>query len=614
MRFGLLFLLGLLSAPASALTSSDFLIRTVSTDGGSGFALPYRIDVPAACASRRCPVMLFLHGAGETGTNNTAQLGNRANGAFTLAEAAATLGDPVIMVAPQAPEWWTNDGPMAGTADLLDDVQREFGFDPGRVYVTGLSMGGGGTIGFVQRFDAVAAAAIPVCPAAVISSTIDRDRLWTVPFWFFHAANDGTVTPDNSRTSVSTLRAGGGDPLFTEYASGDHFIWTQTYAIARLAPWMLAQRWRMPMQATGPRVELSAPSALAHWYTNAATLSIAGAVTPADALPGVVDYSFAALNGTATGTTSFSAGPLAIPAGATSVLRVQATGTSYVASLGGNSTFSRSVRVTNPIVANRVPKIALWAEPVAQLGRPQRLRALVDDDDQPQAIPTLSYQVLESPSAPSIQVDAADPALASWTPTQPGLYRFQLSANDGSGAVTTQSSVLVLGAGAPHPVVTAVNVGGGAFTGADGTAFNADAGFTGGTAETLTGVTTIYATQDDVLYQTTRHGNSFSYAVAVPNGRYLITLHFAEWRWFTAVARGIDVQLEGIAALTGFDLYRWAGLRQALRVGFVTTVNDGVLNIALQKSAGASGEAVLSGFEILALGATDLIMRDGFQL
>lgn len=613
MRKFLMLLLLSAATPAAALTAADFASRVTTPDGGNGLALPYRIHVPAACASRRCPLLLFLHGAGETGSNNTAQLNNRANGAFRLAEDAQALGQPVIMVAPQTPEWWSNESPTGGLADLLDDVQREFGFDPARLYVTGLSMGGGGTIGFLQRYDAVAAAAVPVCPAGVISSAIDRDRLWDTPTWFFHAVNDGTVTVDNSRTSVATLRAGGGDPLYTEFTSGDHWIWTETYAIARLMPWILAQRWRLPMVATSPRVNLTAPSNALRWYTNAATASLAGTVT-AEALPTVVDYVFGASSGTASGTTSFSAAALAIPANSTTPLRAQATGTSFISAYGGNTTFSRTVRVTHPVPANRAPRAALWLEPVARVGRPLRLRALVDDDAQPQAMPDIGFEVLESPVATSLEIDAVNPALAWFTPSQPGHYRFAVRVDDGASAITAQASVLVLSAGAPRPVIAAINAGGPAMATDDGQAFVADTGFTGGTATALTtGVTSLIGTQDDLLHHTTRRGNSFSYAVGVPNGRYLVVLHFSEWRWFTAVARGIDVAVEGVPMLAGFDLYRWAGVRQALRVGTVVTVNDGTLNLAVQKTSGATGEARLDAFEVLSLAPGDIILRDGFE-
>lgn len=615
MRSVLSILLALAGAPAWAITAGDFLFRTTGGDGGSGYVLPYRIYVPAACADRRCPLIVFLHGAGETGSNNTSQLNNRANGAFQLPEAAEAAGRPVIMAAPQTPEWWGNEGPTGGVADMIDDIAREFGFDPARVYVTGLSMGGGGTLGFVQRYDGVAAAAVPVCPAGSITSTIDRDRLWPIPFWFFHAINDGTVGVDNSRNSVATLRAGGGDPLYTEYAGGNHGIWTQSYGIDQLTPWLLAQRWRTPMTATDPFVSLSQPTSAATFYTDAAELSVAGTTGSDDAAVSAVGYVFGPLNGNATGTSPFTAGPLAVPGDAATVLRLQATGTSYVASWGGNTTFSRSVRVVRPSAANRAPRVALWVEPVATVGRPLRLRALADDDAQPLPVPAVNLAQIEGPAGAALAIDEINPAQAWWTPTQPGFYRLRAQASDGAHTAAAIAGVLVLAADAPRPTVVAVNAGGPAFAGVDGVSFAADAGFSGGSAEALTsGLTTLAGTEDDTLHRSMRRGASFGYDMPVANGRYLVVAYFSEWRWFSQVARGIDLRLEGEEVLAGFDLYRWAGLRNAMRMGFVAEVDDGVLDLDVLRSAGAAGDARLDAFEVLALPALDdLIMRNGFE-
>lgn len=607
------FILFLASAPlAQAITSAEFQSRVVGNDGGSGFALPYRVYVPTACNDRRCPLVVFLHGAGETGSNNTAQLGNRANGAFNIAEFAAAAGQPVILAAPQAPEWWANEGPTGGVADMIDDIQREFGYDPARVYVTGLSMGGGGTIGFLQRYDAIAAAAAPICPAGAITSPIDRDRFATLPLWFFHAFDDGTVTVDNSINSVAALRAAGGDPLYTQYTSGNHFIWTQSYSNARLTAWLLAQRWRMPMRGVDPLLALTQPSAAAVHYTNAAALSVAGTITGDAPAVTAVDYSFGATSGSAVGTTSFTAGPLGIPAAAQTVLRVRGTGSSYVGSLGGNTTYSRSVRVVNPIPANRAPRVALWVEPVARVGRPLRLRALVDDDAQPMAVPGITFEPVDGPASDPIQIDAANPALAWWTPSEAGVYRFRVRANDGALQRDGGADVLVLAADEPRPTTFALNAGGAALVDGNGVSFVADSGFTGGVTETLTGLTTIAGTEDDLLYRTMRRGN-FSYAVPVANGRYLVALHLSEWRWFMVVSRGMDVLIEGEPRLVDFDLYRWAGLRQAMRTGYVVDVDDGVLNIQVARSAGASTDPRLDAFEILALPAGSDLFRDGFE-
>lgn len=612
-RAGVLLILFGAVASAHAISSADFAFRTVAGDGGNGLQLPYRIYVPAACASRRCGLVVFLHGAGETGSNNLAQLGNRANGAFQIAEFAEAAGQPVLLAAPQTPAWWGNDNPSAGVADMLDDIQREFGFDPARLYVTGLSMGGAGTIGFLQRYDASAAAAAVICPAGELSSSIDGERFASTPLWFFHALDDGVVPVARSRNSIAALRAAGGDPIYTQYQTGGHSIFSQSYSNPRLTGWLLAQRWRAPAQGVDPLLTLSQPTAAAVLYTAATSLSVLGSVVGSNPQVSAVNYSFGAASGAAVGTTNFSAGPLAVPASAQTLLRVQATGSSHIAALGGVSTYSRTLRVVTPVPANRAPSATLWAEPVLRVGDSLRLRALVDDDGQPNAIPQISFELLSAPVMDAIDVDPLQPALAWFTPSAPGLYRFRLRASDGALQTFSSADVLVLAAAGARPTVAAINAGGPALLAGNGVSFAADAGFTGGASETLTGVTTIYASEDDVLHRTMRRGNGFGYATAVPNGRYLVVLYLSEWRWFTLVSRNMDVQLEGQSILSNFNLYRWAGLRQAMRLGFALDVTDGVLNIDLARGAGATTDPRIDAFEILAAPLDDAIFRSGFD-
>jgi hypothetical protein len=106
---------------------------------------------------------------------------------------------------------------------------------------------------------------------------------------------------------------------------------------------------------------------------------------------------------------------------------------------------------------------------------------------------------------------------------------------------------------------------------------------------------------------------AFTYATPVANGRYLVALHFSEWRWFTQVARGMDVRIEGQTRLADFDLYRWAGLRQAMRMGFVVDVTDGALNLQFARSAGATTDPRVDAFEVLALPPGGDVFRDGFE-
>ncbi|HMO65954.1 MAG TPA: PHB depolymerase family esterase, partial [Verrucomicrobiota bacterium] len=122
-------------------------------------ALNYLLHLPAgyvAGATRHWPLMLFLHGAGERGTN-LARV--KVHGPPKIAETNAAF--PFILVSPQCPpgDRWDPHALLA----LLDSVMAKHAVDPERVYVTGLSMGGYGTWALAaaapERFAAVA----PIC-------------------------------------------------------------------------------------------------------------------------------------------------------------------------------------------------------------------------------------------------------------------------------------------------------------------------------------------------------------------------------------------------------------------------------------------------------------------
>ncbi len=134
-----------------------------------------------------------------------------------------------------------------------------------------------------------------------------------------------------------------------------------------------------------------------------------------------------------------------------------------------------------------------------------------------------------------------------------------------------------------------VNAGGDAYTAADGTEFQADTNFDGGTAFTSGGSGTpaepeIANTDDDELFWTERYGN-FSYDVALEDGEYEVTLHFAELYQGVANDGGegdrlFDVSIEGQQVLDSYDIYAEAGGEHAaINETFTAEVTDGELNV-----------------------------------
>lgn len=133
----------------------------------------------------------------------------------------------------------------------------------------------------------------------------------------------------------------------------------------------------------------------------------------------------------------------------------------------------------------------------------------------------------------------------------------------------------------PAAPVFALNAGGGAFTAANGMVYAADAAYASGGGTYMAAGTAIANTTDDALYQSERYGN-FSYALPVANGRYDVTLQFAEIYWQAAGQRQFDVLLEGQEAVSNLDVFGQVGRNSAYDLTRTVAVTDGQLNIQLR--------------------------------
>jgi poly(3-hydroxybutyrate) depolymerase/lysophospholipase L1-like esterase len=255
MRLRLL-LLSLLSF-AFAVRADDFEARVYSAADGAN--LPYRLLKPATIeAGKKYPLVVFLHGAGEVGSDNALQL---KHGAPLFAKPDAREKFPCFVFVPQCPkgkkwvEWdWLGSGNSApaepGSVEKLvlaavDALAEEFDTDPERVYVTGLSMGGAGAWDLITRHPEKFAAAIPVCGGGDKAKAAAAK---SVPVWAFHGLEDKVVPPARTQEMVVSLRAGGGKAALTEYPGVAHDSWTYAFSEPNLLPWLFAQRRGQPAQ------------------------------------------------------------------------------------------------------------------------------------------------------------------------------------------------------------------------------------------------------------------------------------------------------------------------------------------------------------------------------
>jgi predicted peptidase len=195
--------------------------------------LDYLLFLPQGyeTSRQRWPLMLFLHGAGESGTN-LAKV--KIHGPPKIVESKPDF--PFILMSPQSPgRGWNSDALNA----LLDNVIRKYRVDKHRIYLTGLSMGGYGTWSLAAAHPERFAAIVPICGGG---NPADAKKLAALPIWVFHGAKDPTVPVERSREMVEAIKAAGGNVKFTEYPEAKHDCWTETYDNPELYQWLLAQK------------------------------------------------------------------------------------------------------------------------------------------------------------------------------------------------------------------------------------------------------------------------------------------------------------------------------------------------------------------------------------
>ena len=217
------------------------MVRHFQLGRGPIFKTDYLLFLPKGYegnSKKRWPLILFLHGAGERGTDVW-----KAATHGPLKHAAAQTDFPFIVVSPLCPagRLWSNDVLLA----LLEEITARYAVATGRVYLTGLSMGGYGTwslgLEFAERFAAIA----PICGGGewihvLLASRDKAQALKTLAIWAFHGAKDPVVPVAESRRMVAAVKeAGVSDAKLTIYPKAEHDSWSQTYKNPELYRWFL---------------------------------------------------------------------------------------------------------------------------------------------------------------------------------------------------------------------------------------------------------------------------------------------------------------------------------------------------------------------------------------
>ena len=205
--------------------------------------MPYRLYLPANyVATKKYPIVVFMHGSGERGTDNNKQVQYHIGGLINRTESDY----PAILIAPQIPldsYWYYRDEDL--TVDILEHVIRTYSTDVRRIYCTGLSMGGFGTTYYAKGYPHLFAAIAPMSGAYLTEAPPADHPIRTLPTWLFHGSSDGAVSADYSRdyyrfaSGASTINftqtfygyttAATGNIRYTELAGQGHVIWNPIY-------------------------------------------------------------------------------------------------------------------------------------------------------------------------------------------------------------------------------------------------------------------------------------------------------------------------------------------------------------------------------------------------
>ncbi|MDP4261923.1 MAG: PHB depolymerase family esterase [Bacteroidota bacterium] len=259
MRILIVFFLIWPIVPAHSQDFSEYQKEVFYSDKGS---LPYRVLYPVSFdSSSAYPLLIFLHGAFEKGTDNEAQL--NIGGRYFLRD-ENRKNFPAIVLFPQCPEddsWAYFDTKIDSSTglakewdfpfrkkpttitglvkELLDSLLIHHFIDKSRIYIGGLSQGGMGVFDMIARYPDLFAAAFPICGAGKINTA--KDFATKVSLWIFHGAADEIVPPYFSRNFYKKLTQLNADVKYSEYPGVHHNSWVNAFAEKDLLAWLFSK-------------------------------------------------------------------------------------------------------------------------------------------------------------------------------------------------------------------------------------------------------------------------------------------------------------------------------------------------------------------------------------
>lgn len=214
---------------------------------------PYGLYIPKSYdPAKKYPLVMMLHGAGSNHRLALRRVFGKSNGEDeTDVEASQYFpewdGVDYIVASPYARGTAGYQGiPEQDVYDVLADVKKRFNIDEDRTYLTGLSMGGGGTLWIGLTRPDIWAAIAPVCPAPP-AGTIDlAGNAINFPVHFFHGDKDPTVPVQWTRDWVEKMQNIGVEVTYKEFVDVKHDSWVSAYDAEYIFGWFNQIRNKYP--------------------------------------------------------------------------------------------------------------------------------------------------------------------------------------------------------------------------------------------------------------------------------------------------------------------------------------------------------------------------------
>jgi predicted peptidase len=213
-------------------------IKNIVTDVTIAVELNYLLYLPSdySDSKKAYPLVLFLHGAGERGEDiNLVEI----HGIPKLINMGREF--PFITIAPQCPSdrWWPDPVFVKALISLIEKTKTQYNVDDSRIYATGLSMGGYGTLEIAIERPDLFSGIIPICGGGDLKKI---GRLKDMPVWLFHGDADTVVPVENSTNIYDILKPINDNVKITIYKEVGHDSWTQTYDNNDIYEWLLSQK------------------------------------------------------------------------------------------------------------------------------------------------------------------------------------------------------------------------------------------------------------------------------------------------------------------------------------------------------------------------------------